>query len=120
MVAGAATGAVDRDHMVPEDPDGPYVFSVQQNCCSKLCLNKVFFKFNLICMTCMGNLESRSSDTLILAAGPGGRSSNRCGTGDDLEMVLDHAAERPEGRPRAAVRHDEVKGRQYEGHLLVV
>ena len=63
VVAGAATGAVDRDHMVPEDPDGPYVFSVQQNCCSKLCLNKVFFKFNLICMTCMGNLESRSSDT---------------------------------------------------------
>ena len=34
-------------------------------------------------------------------------------------MVLDHAAERPEGRPRTAVRHDEVKGRQYEGHLLV-
>ena len=40
VVAGAATGAVDRDQMVPEDPDGPYVFSVQQNCCS----NKVFFQ----------------------------------------------------------------------------
>ena len=116
MVAGAATGAVDRDHMVPEDPDGPYVFQFSKT----VVQTKFFFKFKLIRMTCMGNLESRSSDTLILAAGPGGRSSNRCGTGDDLEMVLDHAAERHEGRPRTAVRHDEVKGRQYEGHLLVV
>ena len=124
--AGGGGGGGGRDGGSGQGSYGPrgsrwsLCFSVQQNCCSKLCLNKVFFKFNLICMTCMGNLESRSSDTLILAAGPGGRSSNRCGTGDDLEMVLDHAAERPEGRPRAAVRHDEVKGRQYEGHLLVV
>ena len=75
--------------------------------------------FQVLYDSYMGKLESRQ-DHLILAAGPSGRSSNRCGTGDDLEMVLDHAAERPEGRPRAAVRHDEVKGRRYdwyEGHL---
>ena len=63
VVAGAATGAVDRDHMVPEDPDGPYVFQFSKTVVQNFVQTKFFFKFNLIRMTCMGNLESRSSDT---------------------------------------------------------
>ena len=54
----------------------------------------------------------RIQDHLILATGSGGWSSNGCGASDHLKVVLNDAAERPERCPRAAVRHDEVKGRR--------
>ena len=54
----------------------------------------------------------RIQDHLILATGSGGRSSNGCGASDHLKVVLNDTAERPERCPRAAVRHDEVKGRR--------
>ena len=107
-VVGAATAAVDRDSMVTKKIQfGKLICDIfqYQICCH--------FSEDFFILTFMyPYFYLRIQDHLILATGSGGWSSNGCGASDHLKVVLNDAAERPERCPRAAVRHDEVKGRR--------